>query len=121
MWGDPAGGDVGRAYGRGLLAAAPWRTFRWFTEQRHYSGTYWCATDQGHVIYESRLELVRLLFADFDRRVKHIVAQPFLLRTKVGGRLKRHVPDYLLWTDTGPVVVDVKPYQLPVPATVRLL
>lgn len=68
-----------------LLAAAPWRTFRWFTEQRHYSGTYWCATDQGHVIYESRLELARLLFADFDRRVKHIVAQPFLLRTKVGG------------------------------------
>ena len=37
------------------------------------------------MIYESRLELARLLFADFDRRVKHIVAQPFLLRTKVGG------------------------------------
>ena len=50
-----------------------------------------------------------------------LLRQPFLLRTKVGGRLKRHVPDYLLWTDTGPVVVDVKPYQLPVPATVRLL
>ena len=48
-------------------------------------GTYWCATERGHVIYESRLELARLMFADFDRRVKHIVAQPFLLRTKVAG------------------------------------
>jgi hypothetical protein len=38
------------------------------------------ATVQGHVIYESRLELARFVFADFDKRVKHIVAQPFLLR-----------------------------------------
>ena len=59
-----------------LLAATPWRPFRWFKGQRHYSGTYWCATERGHVIYESRLELARLMFADFDRRVKHIVAQP---------------------------------------------
>jgi len=27
-----------------LLHAAPWRTFRWYFGQRHYSGTYWCAT-----------------------------------------------------------------------------
>jgi hypothetical protein len=105
-----------------LLAAVPWRTFRWFKGQKHYSGTYWCATECGHVIYESRLELARLMFADFDRHVKHIVAQPFLLRTKVGGRVKRHVPDFLLSTDTGPVVVDVKPRdQLTAPAVARTL
>jgi len=29
------------------------------------------------VIYESRLELARLLFADYDRTVLHVIAQPF--------------------------------------------
>ncbi|MFI9206268.1 hypothetical protein [Streptomyces sp. NPDC053048] len=27
-----------------LSAAIPWRTFRWYKGQRHYSGTYWSAT-----------------------------------------------------------------------------
>jgi hypothetical protein len=92
-----------------LAAAAPWRTFRWHQGQRHYSGTYWSATEHGHVIYESRLELARLMFADFDIGVRHIVAQPFLLRTCVDGVARRHIPDYLLVTGDGPVVVDVKP------------
>lgn len=63
----------------------------------------------GHVIYESRLELAHLLFADFDPTVRHIVAQPFLLRTTVDGKSYKHIPDYLLITDAGPAVVDVKP------------
>jgi len=92
-----------------LANSLPWRTFRWYYGQRHYSGTYWSATQQAHVIYESRLELTRLLFADFDRSVKCIVAQPFLLRAEVDGQLRRHVPDYLLLTEHGPIVVDVKP------------
>jgi hypothetical protein len=61
------------------------------------------------VIYESRLELARLLFADFDASVRHIVAQPFLLKAEVAGAMHKHIPDYLLATDTGPLVVDVKP------------
>ena len=60
-----------------LLRAAPWRTFRWYFGQRHYSGSYWSATEGRHVIYESRLELARLLFSDFDRSVHRICAQPF--------------------------------------------
>ncbi|GAJ83634.1 hypothetical protein NBRGN_065_00300 [Nocardia brasiliensis NBRC 14402] len=92
-----------------LAGAAPWRTFRWRHGQKHYSGTYWSATEASHVIYESRLELSRLLIADFDRSVKHIVAQPFLLRATVDRKLRKHIPDYLLLTDDGPVVVDVKP------------
>lgn len=56
---------------------APWRTFRWFKGQKHYSGTFRSATEQDHVGYESRLELTRLLL-----------------------------------TDSGPVVVDVKPAAL---------
>ncbi|NVN49360.1 TnsA-like heteromeric transposase endonuclease subunit [Mycolicibacterium hippocampi] len=89
--------------------AAPWRTFRWRHGQKHYSGTYWSATEQAHVIYESRLELARLLFADFDTAVCRIIAQPFLFRARIDRRVRRHVPDYLLLTHSGPVVVDVKP------------
>lgn len=92
-----------------LAGAVPWRTFRWHAGQKHYSGTYWSATVADHVIYESRLELGRLLFADFAREVRQIVAQPFLLQAKAGGKVRRHIPDYLLLTDSGPLVVDVKP------------
>lgn len=89
--------------------AAPWRTFRWYRGQKHYSGTYWSSTEAAHVIYESRLELARLLYADFDVAVGRIVAQPFLLKTKIDRRVRKHVPDFLLTTEQGPVVVDVKP------------
>jgi hypothetical protein len=92
-----------------LAGADPWRTFRWYRGQKHYSGTYWSSTVGGHRIYESRLELARLLFADFDTRVRHIVAQPFLLRASIDRKDRKHIPDYLLITQTGPVVVDVKP------------
>lgn len=102
-------GDVTSA---ALAGAAPWRTFRWVKGQKHYSGTYWSATKAGHVIYESRLELARLLYADFDPRVNQIVAQPFLLSIEINGQVRRHIPDFLLITDTGAVVVDVKPQHL---------
>jgi hypothetical protein len=81
--------------------AAPWRTFRWHRGQRHYSGTFWSCTERGHVIYESRLELARLLYADFSRSVRRILAQPFRMRAEVDGILRRHVPDYLLLTEAG--------------------
>jgi hypothetical protein len=55
------------------------------------------------------LELTRLLFADFDPTVQRIFAQPFMLKTSVDRVGRRHIPDYLLLTDTGPIVVDVKP------------
>ena len=47
--------------------------------------------------------------ADFDRSVSFIVAQPFLIRRRVQGVVRRHIPDYLLLTDADPVLVDVKP------------
>jgi hypothetical protein len=95
-----------------LSNTLPWRTFRWYRGQRHYSGLYWSATMRDHVIYESRLELSRLIFADFDRAVHRILAQPFLLKARVARGIRKHVPDYFLVTDYGPVVVDVKPEHL---------
>ena len=91
------------------MFAWPWRTFRWYKGQRHYSGFYWSSTERAHVIYESRLELARLLFADFDPMVQRIFAQPFMLKTPIDHAGRRHIPDYLLLTDTGPIVIDVKP------------
>ncbi|MEV0225933.1 TnsA-like heteromeric transposase endonuclease subunit [Streptomyces sp. NPDC050704] len=92
-----------------LESAVPWRTFRWYQGQRHYSGTYWSATTRSHVRYESRLELARLLFADFDPWVQCIAAQPFLLESVVEGKLRKHIPDFLLTAKKDLVVVDVKP------------
>lgn len=90
-----------------LYRAAPWRTFRWYFGQRHYSGTYWSATEREHVIYESRLELANLILADFHPTVRHIVAQPFQLSATVDTEERRHIPDYLWDSDVGPIVVDV--------------
>jgi hypothetical protein len=93
-----------------LLAGRPWRVFRWRQGQARYSGWYWSAAAGGHVAYESRLELARLLLADFDRRVTAIAAQPFLVTAPSGGRVWRHVPDFLLADcDGGVCVVNVKP------------
>ncbi len=92
-----------------LDEAIPWRTFRMYFGQTHRSGVYWSATEADHVIYESQLELSRLLLADFDADVTHIVAQPFLMRAVVDGKRRRHIPDFFLATSRGPVVVDVKP------------
>ena len=72
-----------------LAGAAPWRGFRWAMGQKHYSGTYWSATVNGPVIYESRL--ARLWYADFDPSVNRIVAQPFLLKTEIDGQARKHM------------------------------
>jgi len=101
---------LGQAAVGQILRAAPWRTVRSARGQSHYLGYYWSATSGGHVIYESRLELARLLLADFDPGVTAITAQPFLLRAQAGGRVRRHVPDFLLVrADHTVQVVNVKP------------
>lgn len=91
-------------------AAVPWREFRWYRKQRHFSGSYWSATMEAPVGYESRLEYVNLLLADFDPRVVWILSQPFLMEGDDRGTARRHVPDYLLvHADGSACVVDVKP------------
>ncbi|MBW6434936.1 TnsA-like heteromeric transposase endonuclease subunit [Actinoplanes hulinensis] len=110
-----AGGDyvdtvLGRAQLPELQSARPVREFRWYKGRTFYSGWYWSATTGAHVIYESRLELARILLADFDPAVSGIVAQPFQIRESVGEKVRRHVPDLLLSHSDGAVtVVDVKP------------
>ena len=105
--GEERSSSAGKASVEALLLAAPWRTFRWYFGQRHYSGTYWSSTQRDHVIYESRLELANLLLADFDSQVRQIMAQLFKVRAEVQGQARKHSVDYLWGTADGPVVVDV--------------
>jgi hypothetical protein len=61
------------------------------------------------VVYESRLELSRIMLADFDPSVVAVAAQPFRLSGLDGDRVRHHVPDLLLVDRSGGVtVVDVK-------------
>lgn len=92
-----------------VTAGLPVREFRWYKGRRHYSGWYWAATSRRLVAYESRLELARIMLADFDPAVTAIAAQPFRLAGPDGGGVRRHVPDILLTAaDGGVTVVDVK-------------
>ena len=42
-----------------MAETKPFRKFRWYRGQPHYSGAYWSSTESAHVVYESRLELTR--------------------------------------------------------------
>jgi len=101
-----------------LAGGLPVREFRWYKGRRHYSGWYWSATVERLVVYESRLELARIMLADHDCEVVAIAAQPFQLIGPSEGRVRRHVPDLLLvGRDGGVTVVDVKaPSKLDDPA-----
>jgi hypothetical protein len=48
-----------------VLRGAPVREFRSYKGRVHYSGWYWSATGERLVAYESRLELARIMLADF--------------------------------------------------------
>ncbi|SCK26656.1 hypothetical protein YUYDRAFT_02936 [Streptomyces sp. ScaeMP-e48] len=88
----------------------PWRRARSVHGMAHYSGDYASATTSGQVVYESRLELARLLLADFDPSVCGIYAQPLRMVARIDGKVRSHVPDLLLVMGSGTVrVVNVKP------------
>lgn len=93
-----------------LAGIQPIRSLTWYTGQRSFPGWYWSATMRAHVQYDSRLELSRLLLADFDPSVEEIVAQPFQLMESAGSEVvRRQIPDFLLvHGDRTVTVVNVK-------------
>ena len=101
--------SLDRVVAADVVHGLPVREFRWYKGRLHYSGWYWCAKSGRLVVYESRLELARIMLADFDPDVACLAAQPFLLTGVDDGRVRRHVPDLmLLGADGGVTVVDVK-------------
>jgi hypothetical protein len=96
-----------------LSKSVPVREFRWYKGKKHYSGWYWSSKTGGMVAYESRLELARILLADFDPKVCGITSQPFQMAEQTGSKSRTHVPDLLLLhRDRTVTVVDVKPAEL---------
>jgi TnsA endonuclease N terminal len=106
--GDDATVPLGAVSPAFMADTTPIRTFRWFKGQRHYPGTYWSATEAAHVIYESRLELSRLLLADFDPSIERIFAQPLTIHAWIDDQHRLHTPDYLLIRGAELVFVAVK-------------
>lgn len=102
--------ELGQVRLRDFAGSVPWRRWRSRRGQAHLSGSHWAATTGGHVVYESRLELARLLLADFDPNVSVVWAQPCRLVATVDGAERSHVPDFLLASYSGEAtVVNVKP------------
>ncbi|MEU4359640.1 TnsA-like heteromeric transposase endonuclease subunit [Streptomyces virginiae] len=92
-----------------VAGGLPVREFRWYRGRKHYSGWYHASTTGRMVAYESRLELARILIADFAGDIAQIAAQPFQLVGSDGTRVRRHVPDlFLVHADGLVTVVDVK-------------
>ncbi|TWH52633.1 hypothetical protein L612_002000000440 [Rhodococcus rhodochrous J38] len=72
---------------------------------------FWSATNRGHVLYESRLELDRLWLADYAPEVVRIAAQPMWLCGSDGKIMRRHVAQYVVGShpcpgagSSGPVI-----------------
>lgn len=95
-----------------IVGGQPVRSLPSYAGMRHYPGWWWSATTGDLVAYESLLERDRVMIADFDKAVDAIAAQPFGLTGSLDGVKRTHVPDFLLCTRDGPLVVDVKPARL---------
>lgn len=95
-----------------VVAGRPVRRFPSYKNQGNYPGWLWSVTMGRLVGYESLLERDRLWLADFEPTVLGIASQPLWMSGRDGSVLRRHVPDFLLKTETGFTVVDVKPEKM---------
>jgi hypothetical protein len=64
-----------------VAGGQPVREFRWYRGRKHYSGWYHAATTGRLVAYENRLELARILLADFAPDVVNVKAPSRIART----------------------------------------
>ncbi|MFF4467429.1 TnsA-like heteromeric transposase endonuclease subunit [Streptomyces mirabilis] len=98
--------DLGRV---DLRRSVPVRRFTWRTDQFHRPGLeYLMATDRHHG-FESHEEERLLLVAEFAAGLVEALCQPFLLRFLSEGKAIRHTPDFLLVTESGLFLIDVRP------------
>lgn len=79
-------------------------------KSKHMPGKWFSSISGRHVQYDSRLERSCLLQLEFEGGFVGIVEQPFRLKVEIDGSSSSHVPDFLLKTEVGGLVlVDVKP------------
>ncbi|MBT2396781.1 TnsA-like heteromeric transposase endonuclease subunit [Streptomyces sp. ISL-100] len=92
-----------------ILRSVPVRRFTWRTGQHHRPGLEYLVTTDRHHGFESYEEECLLLVSDFAAGLAEALSQPFRLRFYAGGREVNHTPDFLLMTESGPFLVDVRP------------
>ncbi|MFF4849316.1 TnsA-like heteromeric transposase endonuclease subunit [Streptomyces sp. NPDC001194] len=92
-----------------LRRSVPVRRFTWRTDQFHRPGLEYLMSTDRHHGFESHEEERLLLVADFAAGLVEALCQPFRLRFFADGKAIRHTPDFLLLTDSGLVLIDVRP------------
>lgn len=69
--------DLADAWAERFESLPPVRVPRAFKGQRNFAGSWWLATTQTHVAFESWLERDHLMLLDFAPDVVAVAAQPF--------------------------------------------
>ncbi|WP_395298012.1 TnsA-like heteromeric transposase endonuclease subunit [Kitasatospora hibisci] len=92
-----------------VARSQPVRRFTWRTGQWHRPGLEYLASTDRHHGFESFEEELLLLVADFAADLVEALAQPFRLQFLTSGGAIEHTPDFLLLTESGPWLIDVRP------------
>lgn len=90
--------------------AEPVRHFSWHPRQRHRPGLETMVTTGRLHGFESLEERKFLRAVDFAGSVREVLSQPFRLRFKTAaGKVRSHIPDYLVAVPDARWLVDVRP------------
>jgi hypothetical protein len=102
-------GLLATCWGARFEDVPPVRQIPSFKGQKNFPGLYFAACMGRHVEFESWLERDHLMLLDFSPQVTAFAAQPFWLSWSVGGKRRRHAPDFFArLADGRGVVVDVR-------------
>lgn len=102
--------DLADAWPERFESLPPVRVPRAFKGQRNFAGSWWFATTQSHVAYESWLERDHLMLLDFAPEVVAVAAQPFTIVLPASSGPRKHTPDFFVrMADGTGVVLDVRP------------
>ncbi|WP_335989438.1 TnsA-like heteromeric transposase endonuclease subunit [Glycomyces sp. MUSA5-2] len=86
----------------------PARSIPNYPGQRHTPGTFWSATTDDLIDYESNLERQHLLLLDFDPDITAMVGQPLIFEGVDAEGAWEHTPDFFARTRAGrAVLIDV--------------
>ncbi|MFE9682663.1 TnsA-like heteromeric transposase endonuclease subunit [Streptomyces sp. NPDC006285] len=87
----------------------PARDFPTYEGQQHTPGSYWAASSDTMLDYESYLEARWMKLLDFDAKVACFSAQPFIFEGTDGDTTWSHYPDlFVRRTDGSVLLLDVK-------------
>jgi hypothetical protein len=91
-----------------FASAAPWLTFRWHRGQKHYSDLL--VVDRAGVMSSMSPAWSSRDFCSPTSMLECAGSLHSHSFSAVERRERKHVPDYMLLSQDGPIVVDVKPH-----------